>query len=244
MLDEFSVDFPSEAEIESAICDLHPFVSNPRKQLIDVENLKRLLFLSLKEVIYISRMFWALNLLFIALGGIITFISKVNPCWTIFILSPVPFLTGLVEAFKSRNIGLLELESTLKYSAKQVIFSKMLIVGLFNLMSNILIMEIFSFTLHVEFSLATLLTYWVMPVTLLSGIALVIVTKFRHVMAAPIVTTMWLAITLFLINFQPSAKFIEQINITTIIIIILISVLVSIYMIRFIKRGDLIDIDN
>jgi hypothetical protein len=243
MLDEFSVDFPSEEEIDQAINDLHQYAPKPKRR-INLDNLKQLLLLAGREVFYVSPLFWFLNILFLVSGGLITFFNHSNPYWTLFILSPIPFLTGLLEVFKSRNHGLIELEGTCKYSAQQVILSKLLLVGVFNLSVNILLIVMFSVSLDINFTLTALLTYWVMPFTLLSAIGLVITIQFRNAMVSPILTAVWLVSCLVVSHFQLSEDFIKNMSVISNMVVIIMAISLMVYMIRRIKRGTIIDIDR
>jgi hypothetical protein len=244
MLDEFSVDFPGEEEIERTIMEIHQYVPKPKSKMLNMSNLKNLLLLSGREVLYISRLFWILNFVFLVFGSILTFLGHSNPYWTLFVLSPIPFVTGLIEVFKSRDHGLMELESSLKYSVQQVILSKLLIVGLFNFVLNVVLIAMFAFELHIRFNLTALLTYWVMPFTLVSSISLVISTKFRSVIASPILIAFWFALGLFISAANQSTTFIKDMGIVANLVVIVISVIIIVITIRTIKRGDFVDVES
>lgn len=244
MLDEFSVDFPSEEEIEKTIMEIHHYVPAPKSKAFNLGNIKNLLLLSGKEVMYISHLFWILNLAFLVFGSILTFWGHSNPYWTLFILSPLPFVTGLIEVFKSRNHGLVELESSFKYTAQQVILSKLFIVGLFNIVLNVGLIAAFAFELHIRFNLTALLTFWVMPFTLLSAISLVISTKFRSVMSSPMLIAIWFALGLFISGPYQSSTFIKDMGVVANLIVIGFSVTLMVMTIRAIKRGNFVDSES
>src|SRR5699024_670438 len=114
-LKELTVDYPSEDEIEQTIFALYEHMPEQKKTITSrLEQIKELLILSGKEFMHISPYFWIANAIFLIFGAGSTYFFNANPFITLFVLSPLPFLTGLLEVFKSKNEGLAELEMTLK----------------------------------------------------------------------------------------------------------------------------------
>lgn len=105
-------------------------------------------------------------------------------------LSSIPVVLGLVELFKGREEGMLELEMSFKISSGQAMFSKIVVIGICSLIIDIFLMAVFVvwdtnliFTRLCFMSLA--------PFTLSSGIGLWLVSKFRGSHTAAIFTSFW-----------------------------------------------------
>ena len=71
-------------------------------------------------------------------------------------------LIGLVEIFRSRDEGMIELELSLTYSPSDLMLSKLAIVGFFNLACNLLLIVVINFFAE-PIVLIELLKYWAVP---------------------------------------------------------------------------------
>lgn len=216
-LKELTVDYPSEDKINQTIFALYEHVPERKRTLSDfVDQIKELVILSGKELVHISPYFWIVNLLFLFLGIVSTFTFHSDPYMTLFILSPLPFLAGLLEIFKSRDQGMAELEATLKYTVQQLIFSRMFIVSGFNLIVNVIIITWFYLSMDVVFQTSHLLIYWIMPLNSISALGLFITVRYRGAIASPILVSTWLIFGCFITQFSNSNDFIQSINLTEI----------------------------
>src|SRR5699024_10606414 len=159
------------------------------------------LILSGKEFMHISPYFWIANAIFLIFGAGSTYFFNANPFITLFVLSPLPFLTGLLEVFKSKNEGLAELEMTLKYTLEQLIFSRIFIVAGFNLILNVIMLAWLYVSENIALQFTQLLVYWVMPVAAISAIALVVTTRFKGTFVSPVLLSSWLIFGFFVSQF-------------------------------------------
>ncbi|WHY87158.1 hypothetical protein QNH39_04660 [Neobacillus novalis] len=176
-LNEFTIEYPSEEKIEQTIAMLHHYV--PKKKKV---HLFRQVY---KELLGVSRVFWMTNLIYLAAGIGFIFIGGGNPYITLFLLAPLPVLISLIDVFRGRDEGMIELELSFKHSPSQLILSKLATIGLFNLVCNVLLIAVIHiFTEHIL--LSSLLKYWVVPYMVSISLCLFLSIKFRAVFAAPI----------------------------------------------------------
>ncbi|GGH81490.1 hypothetical protein JOD43_001124 [Pullulanibacillus pueri] len=193
LLDEYDVEYPSEAEIMMTIDRLRPFVPvKVNKRELMFRNMAVLLKRALHEIFYISPLFWVANSLFFLVALAAVFLGEQNPYGMIMILAPIPTLTGLMEALKSRNTGMAELEMSFKYSLQEMILSKMVIIGGFNLLINLVISVSLTVFYH-HIWLWKLLLFWITPFTVMTAIAFIIVNRLRHFYAITASLMIWIS---------------------------------------------------
>ena len=100
-------------------------------------------------------------------------------------LAPLPVLIGLVEIFRSRDEGMIELELSLTYSPSDLMLSKLAIVGFFNLACNLLLIVVINFFAE-PIVLIELLKYWAVPYLFVITVCLFLSIRLRAVFATPI----------------------------------------------------------
>jgi len=243
-LKELTVDYPSEDEINQTIFALYEHVPERKRTLRDfMKRIKELLKLSGKEFLHISSYFWIANLLFLSFGIAGTYFYS-DPLMTLFILSPIPFLTGLLEIFKSRDQGLMELESTLKYTAQQLIFSRMFIVSGFNLILNVSLIAWFYWATDIVFQLSQLLVYWGMPLTLISALGLFLTTKYRGTISSPILVFSWFVVGYSITQFPRSNEMLQSMGIAGSLTVILASICLIVIQLKKIKGENFIEFNR
>lgn len=192
-LDSYKVDFPNEDEMEGCI---ELIMSQVSVKVTRVENIlrkaKSLLLNSTREMMNFSWMFWGMNGLFL-LFGIITLVQwKANPYMTVFALAPLPFIVGILEILKSKDEGLIELEMTLKYNMQQIITSRLLVIGLYNFLVNMLL-TLISVFIYPEVLFSQLMLSWTVPFVLVTSIAFLLALYIKGVVASGSVLVLWVA---------------------------------------------------
>ncbi|MEI5908330.1 hypothetical protein WAK64_14830 [Bacillus spongiae] len=235
LLDEFDVEYPDEAKMMQTIEAIRPFVPVKKSKWRPAyESVSALLRQSLHELLYISPLFWGLNSLFMIMGLLAVFISEENPYTILMILSPIPTLTGLVEIVKSRYMDMEELEMSFKYNLQEIILSKMVVIGGFNLFINVLLTVIIS-VFDQEIWMWKLILYWITPFTIITTISLLIVYRFRHVYAITMGLLMWIMFGGFISQFT---EYIEKIPTIVYLLLTLIASILAIFQVTQIyKRG-------
>lgn len=220
-MQQYTVEFPSEEEIDETIEVLRQYVPRKNKPLKDFCNLAKT---AAEEIAYINKAYWTIcSLLFLA--GYWFSINNTNSYITIMALAPLPFILGIVEIFKARDSGVLEIEMTCKISAYEIMLSKILVMGIYSIFMNTVLSSVLCM-FNSNINLWKLSIMWLTPLTLVSGISLFIARNFKgdYTMAAIIST--WSAIILYIYFNKKLLNYIVQLNIIVYLMILSIGVLI------------------
>ncbi len=235
-LDSYKVDFPNEEEMESSIeyimANLLPAES--RASLFQ-KRAKSLIVNCTREMLHFGWLFWALNGMFVLLGIISLIQWRTDPYITAFALAPLPFIVGIFEILKSKDEWLVELEMTLKYNAQQIFMSRLLLVGVFNLLINLAISFV-SLALDPEIIYTKLLMAWTIPYVVVTGLAFLFAMKTKGNVASGITVAVWFAVCYGLIQTEELRDFLLKIRILEMAGILLAGVLVWTIQIVIINR--------
>ncbi|WP_456274713.1 hypothetical protein [Bacillus sp. AK031] len=197
-LDDYDVEYPSEAEMMRTIEAVRPFVpvkENRWKSF--AENIMPLLKNAYQEIFYFSPLFWILNTLFLFICTYAVFLADQDPYVTLMLFAPLPTITGLFEILKSRLTGMAELELSFKFNLQEIILSKMIIIGGFNSGINLMAMAALSIFSEDVWA-GKLLLYWMTPFTVITAISLLIANRVRHMHAVTATLLVWLVSGVFL----------------------------------------------
>lgn len=197
-LEQYIVKYPDNQMIDATINLLRQYVpkkkSAAKKDLL-IEFIKQ----AKSQVQFIHPLYWIMSIILFALGHLVTSQLESNPTLTLIILAPLPFIFGLVEVFRGRDTNLMEMELACKFSAFEVILTRLLIISVFNF-GLTLILTAVMFTSTEQESLIEMLLSWLGPFTLFITVALFLSTHFRGVQFVPIFLSIWLIFTLLLVS--------------------------------------------
>jgi hypothetical protein len=243
-LDEYDVEYPAEDRIMMTIDAMKPYVPVRKSRWnTAVKGMAAITKQAYQEVFYMSSLFWIANGLLIAAALTGVLFMEVNPYAMIMMLAPIPTITGLIEVLKSRNAGMAELEMSFKYNFQEIILSKMMVVGGFNLVINLLLtvsLGIF----QQQIMIPKLLLYWVTPFTFISALSLLFVSRYRQVYAITAGIVIWLAMSSFLSQPKIIEK-IEQIPIELFVAAIAAALLTCMFQaIHIYKRGVSFEVNH
>lgn len=231
MLDEYDVEYPSESEMMMTIDAIRPYVPvKENKWKTIYVGMSSIMKQALHEIFYMSPLFWISNILFIIIGLSAVVVSEQNLYVILLLLAPIPTITGLLEVLKSLNTGMAELEMSFKYSLQEIILSKMVIVGGFNLLINLFFTGI-SFFYH-DILIWKLMLYWITPFTVIMAISFVVVSRFRNVYAVTAGLTVWIVFG----SLISQSNLVERIESIPTAIYILVTLIASIVVFTQIKR--------
>ncbi|MEH7225965.1 hypothetical protein V7112_19305 [Bacillus sp. JJ1566] len=243
-LDEFDVEFPSESEIMMTIDTMRPYVpvkENKWESL--VAGVTNVLRHSTREVFYFSSLFWGLNLLFLLLGVLSVAFYKIDPYLLMLYVAPLPTIVGFIEVFKSTNTEMAELELSFKFSLQEIIFSRMVVVGAFNVALNVLFTISFA-SLLPEVMLGKLILYWATPLTVIAAIMLVVATKFRRAYTFTGGFVLWTAAAIA-ITHQDVIERIETVSaLAYILVTVAAAIFIVVKMMNIYKRGISYEFNN
>ena len=194
-LDELTVDYPSEEEIEQTLSYLHDQAPDKSSRFEKLYNQwTDILSLSTREIFYISPVFWVLNLFFLLLGVINVTVNQATPYLTLLAFAPLPVVTGVLEVLRSKDHNLLELEATTKFSWESLIYAKLLIISVFHLVLNVFFMGWIYFILQIDLLFSELLKYWAMPTLVFAVIGLFTTLHFSRKTSSVVLTSFWIGI--------------------------------------------------
>lgn len=236
-LDNFSIEYPSEFEIENTINSIREYVpKNKSKLSMTLQSMKQLTKHSTREMSSISFLFWIFNLLFFTLGLIYVLSFEGNPYLTTTLLTPIPLIFGLIEVFKGRETGLYEIEHACKYSLPQIISSRLFVIGGYNLVLNVIL--IISFNLFLDnILLVKLLGYWIVPYIFISAISLFITIRFKSTILVPTLFILWFVAISFLSQSIEIIIYLESMNLFSYLFFLIAGMMFLISQIKKIKRG-------
>ncbi|BCB04036.1 hypothetical protein [Bacillus sp. KH172YL63] len=236
-LDDYDVEYPSEAEMMRTIEMIKPYV--PEKEdrwKTYTENILAFMKYSFQGIFYFSPLFWIVNSLFLAICSFSVLMADQDPYVTLMLLAPLPTMTGLFEILKSRFTGMEELELSFRFSLQELILSKMLIIGVFNVGINLVAMVILSIFAGDVWA-GKMLLYWMTPFTVITGISFLFVNRARHMHAVTATLVVWLGIGVFLSNEEVIDK-VESISAAVYVLVIIAAFgLVTLQAARFYKRS-------
>jgi hypothetical protein len=219
VMGDYSVPFPQEYEIDFTVDTLRQYVPIKRhSQKGYLERLGLLLNRAITEVTIISKVYWLTCLLLFVTGYIIEFKTYMNFYGPIVILAPIPFVLGILEVFKGREMGVLEIELTCKISAQEIMLSRLVLIGIY----AILLDTIFSMSISIlipEIVLWKILLSWITPFTVVSGVGLWIAMKVRGGYAVTVLISVWVVAALTVISSPQFMNLFERMNVLSYVII-------------------------
>jgi len=199
-LNQYLVKYPNEQKIDATIDTLRQYVPSKQKQSTkSSEALFRLIKRLATEITLISKIYWFTSVILFILGYLITSYGAYNPLLTLIIIAPFPFILGLIEVFKGRERGLLEIEMTCKLSAYEIMLSRLLLIGVYNIALNTILT--FSFAPQIDtVSMLQILFSWMTPLTFFAAISLWISMKFRGPVFMVILVSLWVFFSFLIIS--------------------------------------------
>ncbi|OEH94244.1 hypothetical protein [Bacillus solimangrovi] len=242
-LNDFSVEFPSEEDMYQTIETLRQYVPNQQEKTI-FNKLSDLLHLSAIEFFFIDKSFWLSNLAFFTLGLLFGMTAEVNPYVAIMVLSPIPFLVGLLEVFKGKDDNVNELISTLKYSAQQLVLARMVIIGAYNFGLSIGLISLLSFFGEGQLILTKILLYWIIPFMLVASLGLWLAQKIKGQLAAPITVLIWISFSMMYMSSETVMTYVESRPSFYYILTIILAAVFLFQQIKTIKRGVSYELNN
>ncbi|MFC7371601.1 hypothetical protein ACFQPF_07925 [Fictibacillus iocasae] len=235
-LELYSVDFPNEDEMESSIAMIMAHAPKKKNRLRIVQNgAVSLLQNSMRELLHFDAAFWVLNAIFLTLGAVTLIEQTIDPYMMAFILAPLPFISALYEIFKSRDEGLMELEMSLKYSTQQIMMSRLLMVGVFNLMMNTVLWISFSIV-YPDLLFSKLLISWTVPYVLVTSISFLFAMSVKSSISSGIVTAVWVSFCYWALQVETFQNMVVEMDSTPAAIGLLTGILLWVIGIRNMKK--------
>lgn len=202
-LDSYIVPEVNEYKIEATIDVLRDYMPvTERKHKVNLyPNVKSSLELIKLNLTFVSKLYWFLSLLLVLLGTIITVKFEFNIYETAISIAPIPILLGVFELIKGRDESVWEIELSYKYSLREILLSKIIIIGVFSIGIG-LIISILLINTYSSVNILKMLVLWLIPIFLTSSVSLVIVSIYRSINSIAICISIWILSIILMNNIQ------------------------------------------
>jgi len=227
-LNQYTVEFPVEEEIDSTIDVLKQYMPNKNERMAKFCLLVRM---AADEITFISKTYWiACTILFI-IGYWTTMREIDNPYATIIVFAPLPFVLGILEIFKGRDNGMSEIELSCKISSSEIIISRIILIGIYSvLMNTALACLLYIFDNSIDFMRISVL--WLSPFTFISGISLWVVMKIKGAYVVNVLISIWCILAYFAFTNDTVIKILLKLNNAVYLGIIFIGIILIAFQIK------------
>lgn len=200
-LELYAVRFPSTEEIDRTIECLQAYVPEKMQKAVAKTGIYHVLYQAFNEITFLSNGYWVASAGLFFAGFLVVLLdgkailSNNNPYLLAILLSPVPFVLGLMEVLKGREEGVIELELSCRISITQVIISRLLIISVYNIVLNSILSGVLAYcSASVVFWKITL--FWLTPFTLVAWLGLLVASKVRGSYVVTMFVAAWMILCL------------------------------------------------
>jgi hypothetical protein len=241
-MEKYAVKLPSSEEINLTIENLHAFVPVRQKRSLARPKLFGILERAFNEISFMSNNYWVASsglflagfLVILLNGGYI--LKDNNPYILAILLSPIPFVLGIMEVFKGREEGVIELELSCKISITEIIISRLVIICIYNVLLNTIMSGILVyFGTGIVFWKITL--FWLTPFTIVASLSLPIASKMRGSYVVTMFTATWMILIISVLSQEKIMSRIMGIDLMVYMLLSMVGiVLLSIQIVGFSHR--------
>lgn len=232
-LDSYMVKKVDDEKIENTIDVLREYIPKQAEEGIAIKlkqsligNIKSIINLAQFNISLVSKSYWIISLVLILLGVIATKKFNFNIYSSAIIMSPIPILLGIFELIKGKEENVWELELSYKYSLKETLLCKIVIILIFSILIS-LIMTVTLYNTNCEISLLKMIKLSLIPMFVTSAISLVIVSLYRNSNSIGVCVAIWM-IQAATID-EKTIENILTIDNLTIIFMLIVSIILTIY---------------
>ncbi len=203
-LESYSVEFPTQAEIQETIHAVQAYVP-AKKSTHYYKRLTSLISHSLTEVPFFRTSFWMMSLFLFVIGIFVAFsVHEESLFFYLFFLMPVPFMVGLLEVLKGRDDNVIEIEMSCKFSIAEILLSRLMVIGVYNVLFNTIISVIISTRMNMP--VWNLILMWFIPFTIAAGFILWLTMKMRSMYATLVSLSIWIVLNVIMMNYPQLAN--------------------------------------
>lgn len=174
--------------------------------------------------------------LLLTLGGIIGGLRyNLNPYLAIYTISPIPVILGLVELLRGKEEGVWEMELSFKYSFREIIFTKLIIVGVTSIVISLSMSFILANT-YSQTNLLKLINTSLIPICFISIVSLVTASICRGINSIALSTGIWVVCS----NMVDNTTFKNIANVSNLkmfLVVIILAILTAISIKVFYKKS-------
>ncbi|MBW9148865.1 hypothetical protein K2F40_07810 [Clostridium sp. CM028] len=244
-MQNYTIELPGEEEIDATIEVLRQYVPIKNERF---KKFCHIIRMAAGEITFISKIYWVFCTAIFIIGYFIS-INQIDPYITIMALAPLPSILGVVEVFKGRDSGVLEIELSCKISAIEIMLSRILVIGIYSIfMNTALSVVLYMFRSNID--LWKLSVLWLTPLTLVSGVSLWIAMKIKGDYAVAAIVSIWSMVILYMCIDKKFVNTIMQLDTVAYMVILSISTLMLVLQLKALQsrynnifeRGNQIEI--
>jgi len=240
-LDQYAVEFPSEMEIDQTIRTLEAYMPGQVDQMN--EHLQpspgrafiELLQVVRGEVAIFHRSYWVICALLLIIGFWLGGHSKIDPYMSGIVMVPVPFILGLLEVFKGRDQGLMEMELTCKITSQQLMLTRLIVVLSANMAFVLLLMLAISGGTGGSISWSVI-ALWYAQLMVAAGASLWLAMRVRGGTAVSIFLVGWFGLIWLILSDPRFISLVHSIQTPVLIMLAICGILLLISQIRQMSR--------
>ncbi len=139
----------------------------------------------------ISKVYLISSLLLILVGTITMVKLNLSIYVSASIVAPIPILLGIFEIIKGREENVWELELSYKYSLREIILSRLIIINAISILISIIISVNLSNT-YSQINLLKMISIWLIPIFLVGSISLIITSLYRGINSITLCISIWI----------------------------------------------------
>lgn len=195
-LDSYVVREVEKERVESTIDILKTYMPKEEVKVIKYketfsERIKNNIELVKFQLGLISKVYFVASLLLILVGTITTIKLNLSIYLSAAIIAPIPILLGIFEIIKGRDENVWELELSYKYSLREIIFSRLIIINSVSILISISMSVILNNT-YSGINLLKMISIWLIPIFLIGSISLIISSFYRSINSIALCLAIWI----------------------------------------------------
>lgn len=195
-LDSYVVNKVEEQKIDYTIDILKSYMPKQEVQAINerstfLERMRESISLVKFQFSLISKVYLILSLLLILVGTIMTIKLNLSIYLSAFIIAPIPILLGIFEIIKGRDENVWELELSYKYSLREIVFSRLIIINVVSILISIIISVSLN-NIYSDINLFKMISIWLIPIFTMASISLVITSVYKSINSITLCIAIWI----------------------------------------------------
>lgn len=200
ILQQYRVPYPDQDTVDSVIDSLRQYVpSRKRKIIYHYESLKRLIKDGTISINFMELSFWIITLFLYAAGYLVLTALEGDPYKLVFVIAPMPVILGLLEVFRGREEGVVELEMACKITPQEMIISKILVICCYNVILN-MCLTLILYLQNPVIILWKVTLFWLCPMILTGSLSLWFCSKIKGNYAILMSLSLWTAASFILVS--------------------------------------------
>ncbi|MCY9533345.1 MULTISPECIES: hypothetical protein [Paenibacillus] len=205
ILQQYRVELPEVQRIDSTIDVLRKYVPDIREDAREssMMNVGRrwinLWKIAAADIGMFSKLYWMSCLVLFGVGVWIGVTVQQMPAIVVILFSPLPFVIGLLEVFKGREQGVLEMELACKVSAQELMLSRLLFILLNSLVLNTCLSGLLYLD-RGDISFWGLTWTWFTPFIIVASSSLWLAMRIRCTVSSMVTISIWMAVGMILLT--------------------------------------------